>query len=92
MLTWSLSGEDSGDFKLFNTGCCAPNRIWLGSGNSVNESVSLQFDQTPDYENPDDADEDNVYNVTIEVTNTDQILGSLYIPVTVDDLNEAGGL
>ena len=88
-LRWSLSGEDSGDFKLRDS---RGSRIWPGTGISRNDEAMLWFAQTPDYEDPADADGDNVYKVTIEVINANFISGSLDVTVTVEDLNEAGGL
>ena len=45
MATWTLGGDDAGDF-MFSGGM-------------------LTFRSSPDYENPMDADRDNVYMVTI---------------------------
>ena len=44
--SWSLSGDDAGDFDMVSGGM-------------------LTFRSSPDYENPMDADMDNVYMVTI---------------------------
>ncbi len=54
----------------------------------ISESGELTFDSPPDYENPRDADKDNVYAVT--VTASDGSLEStLEIHVTVTNVNEA---
>ena len=54
----------------------------------ISESGELTFDSPPDYENPRDADTDNVYAVT--VTASDGSLEStLDIQVTVTNVNEA---
>ena len=49
-ITWSLSGDDSGDFSL--------------AGESAARRV-LHFQSSPNYENPTDEDTDNQYDVTI---------------------------
>ena len=67
-LTWSLSGDDAGDFNISSSG-------------------ELTFASVPDYENPADADTDNVYMVTVEAddgTNMD----THDVTVTVTDVNE----
>jgi VCBS repeat-containing protein len=56
---------------------------------SINASTgALTFNSTPDHENPDDADTDNVYEVTIRandgLNNTDQT-----VTITVDNVDEA---
>ena len=84
-LQWSLSGEDSDDFELRNSRTV---RIWPGNGKTYDNVVKLWFAETPDYENPDDADEDNVYKVTIEAINANFISGSLDVTVTVYNVPE----
>ena len=84
-LKWSLSGEDSDDFELTSS---RDVKIWPGKGTISNAEVKLWFASTPDYENPTDADGDNVYNVTIEATSSYFISGSLDITVTVDNVPE----
>ena len=56
---------------------------------SINATTGvLTFNSTPDHENPDDADTDNVYEVTIRandgLNNTDQT-----VTITVDNVDEA---
>ena len=66
--TWSLSGDDAGDFSISSGG-------------------ELTFASKPDFEAPADADEDNVYEVTVEATdgtNTD----SRAVTVTVTDVED----
>ncbi len=71
MATWSLEGDDSGDFML------------EGSGTSR----MLKFASSPDYERPADANTDNVYMVTIKaVSGTDMAMRDVTVTVTdVDD-------
>ena len=54
-VTWSLSGDDSDDFSIRET----LHRIRSGY---------LNFQSPPNYEDPQDADADNEYRVTIEVS------------------------
>ena len=51
-ITWSLSGDDGGLFSL----------------EGENSQRSLVFNSPPNYEDPKDADADNVYRVTIEAS------------------------
>ena len=47
----------------------------------------LSFGGSPDFEDPDDADGDNQYRVTVEASDG-SLTGSLDVVVTVDDVNE----
>ena len=70
-ITWDLSGTDMDDFEI----------------TKVNNNGVLEFKTPPNYEAPADADSNNVYLVTVEVsdgTNTDQ----LAVTVTVFNVNE----
>ena len=42
----------------------------------------------PDYENPADPGEDNVYEVTVEATDEDGEVGRLTVTVTVTNLTD----
>ena len=48
-LTWTLGGDDAGDFNISSDG-------------------ALTFQSVPDFENPADEGGDNVYNVTVQVS------------------------
>ena len=50
MATWTLEGEDSGNFSIGGPGA----------------SSMLTFQSAPDHENPADSDEDNIYMVTVK--------------------------
>ena len=70
-ITWTLSGADMDDFKI----------------TKVNNNGVLTFKTPPNFEAPADADSNNVYLVTVQVsdgTNTDQ----LAVTVTVFNVNE----
>ena len=68
-LTWSLSGEDSDNFSISDTGV-------------------LTFRASPSYESPTDDNADNVYVVTVQVSDGTST-SELDITITVTDENEA---
>ena len=76
--TWSLSGNDSDDFTLVEE--------VYGFTRQV-----LRFSQAPDYENPSDLNTDNVYEVTVQVSEGDET-ASLDVTVTVTDVIDDPGL
>ena len=73
-LTWSLEGADRADFTITKNA--------QGHG-------ELRFAKVPNYEMPADSDTDNVYDVTVKVTDSDTSTDALLVRVTVDDVNEA---
>ena len=72
MATWSLGGNDAGDFNIDNGG-------------------KLTFRTSPDYENPVDADRDNVYSVTVNANDRTHDV-STDVTVTVTNVDELGTL
>ncbi|MDE2940721.1 MAG: hypothetical protein OXR67_17655 [Chloroflexota bacterium] len=79
-LTFSLTGEDSDAFsyehiQVFGPTCYAALNL-------------LHFRPEPDYEQPVDADKDNVFNVTVRVSDG-TLTTDLPITVTVTDVDEA---
>ena len=74
-LTWTLEGADRADFTITINA--------FGHG-------ELRFANAPNYEMPADAGADNVYDVTVKVTDSDSAsTDTLMVRVTVDDVNEA---
>ena len=76
---WDLEGDDAGAFD--------------DSGRF--EPRYLQFKVAPDFENPTDANSDNVYEVTLVATDTDPLstgagIGRVNVWVTVTNVEEAG--
>ena len=67
--TWTLEGADRGAFRLEGTSAIR----------------MLMFSRSPDYENPADADSDNVYMVTLRVSDGTN-MGTRDVTVTVTDL------
>ena len=74
VLTWTLEGDDRSDFTITENA--------QGHG-------ELRFANVPNYEMPADAGADNVYDVTVKVTDSDTSTDVLLVKVTVDDVNEA---
>ena len=70
-ITWTLSGTDMDDFRI----------------SKVNDKGVLEFRTPPNFEDPADADDDNVYLVAVEVSdgNTSD---ALQVTVTVFNVNE----
>ena len=75
-LTWSLSGRDSGDFEMST------------SSNNASASLILNFREMPDYESPADFGSNNVYDVTVNVGDTNGLTDSQAVKVTVRPLPE----
>ena len=75
---WTLEGADASSFML------------TGSGTTR----MLEFRSSPDYDAMADADGDNMYEVTIKVTDSinSDTYDSLAVTVTVDDVDELGVL
>ena len=71
-ITWSLGGIDSGSMN-----------ITTSSTNGV-----LKFDSPPNYESPRDAGGNNVYNVTVSVSDGRGGSDSQSVAITVTDKNE----
>ena len=63
-ISFSISG--GADANLFEVNSTGTVRVDLDSGEEVNASIGLlQFKVYPDYEHPDDADFDNLYEVIV---------------------------
>ena len=60
----------------------------------TDDSISrrLHFKSPPDFENPQDANRDNVYEVTVRVVDTSNAAGTMNVRITVNNANEAGKL
>ena len=76
---WHLEGDDAGAFD--HSGRFEPRY--------------LQFKEAPDYENPTDLNNDNVYEVTLVATDTDPLgtgagIGKVNVWVTVHNAEEMG--
>ena len=78
-LTWSLEGADASSFTLTPS-------------NDIPPSQDLVFRSSPDFETPADTGGDNVYNVTVKVSDDESPALSATVPVTVtvNNLQEDG--
>ena len=72
-VTWSTGGADGDDFTI----------VADSRGRGV-----LTFARPPDFENPTDADRDNVYEVTVVATDDDGHADSVAVTVTVTPQSE----
>ena len=79
-MTWSVTGPDR---SLFDIKAAA-----LTPGSP--QTADLTFKKAPDYEMPGDANKDNVYEVTVVVTDSDGMTAMRYVTVKVMNLNEDG--
>ena len=78
--TWSISGPDR---RLFEHST---------PGDGIGRRLHFKKANLPDYENPQDANRDNVYEVTIVATDNDNAPGMKNVRITVMNVNEAGKL
>ena len=58
---------------------------------SINEGGVLTFKSSPNYEAPNDANKDNVYEVTVRASDGN-LTATLDVEVTVTDANESGAI
>ena len=77
-LTWSLTGTDGDDFTMATSS---------GGGDNT---LTLRFKESPNYEAATDRQRNNVYNVTVNVTDSAGNSESRNVAVTVTNLDEAG--
>ena len=75
---WSVTGPDAGDFNIGNQTGGTPGQ--------------LTFKENPDFENSADADRDNVYEVTVKVTDngTPKMSATRDVMITVTNANDPG--
>ena len=74
-LKWKLEGRD---------------RTKLMIGNTDDDRGQLMFMKNPDFEKPVDANKDNVYEVTVVVTDSGDLTDTLAVRVEVTNAKEAG--
>ena len=58
---------------------------------SINEDGELSFRSSPNYEAPNDANTDNVYEVTVRASDGN-LMSTLDVEVTITDANESGNI
>ena len=74
-LNWSLSGPDKDKFAI---------------SNEAADRGELNFESSPDFESPGDADADNVYEVTVVVTDSGANTDTRDLTVKVTNVDEDG--
>ena len=91
-LKWTLSGVDSERFEFSDDVAECPNIATDGVQEQTDDEVLLcfKFGFAPDFEDPDDENGDNVYNVTVVVTDSDRNTDSRDVAVTVKNEEEDG--
>ena len=77
-IDWSLSGADMDMFKL------------TGMGNADGSMRGLEFKAKPDFEDPKDANTDNIYEVTVVVSDGSAKNAERPVTVKVIDSDELG--
>ena len=78
--TWSISGAD---WRLFEHST---------PGDGIGRRLHFKKANLPDYEDPQDANRDNVYEVTIVATDNANARGTKNVRITVNNVNEMGKL
>ena len=78
VLTISLSGDDADFFSL------------TGSISDINPFASIEFNTAPDFEMPLDTDGDNIYELTVELSDGEDTV-TQDITITIDDDPNEGG-
>ena len=73
-LTWLLSGADAGKFEITTTGA----------------TRTLSFENAPDFESPGDSGGNNVYEVTVKVTDSEGNSDEQDVTVKVTNVEEDG--
>ena len=73
--TWSISGTDAGVFKI---------------SNEDGTFGALTFKKAPNYEMPADANRDNVYMVTVVVTDSKKLTAMRDVTITITNMEEDG--
>ena len=73
-ITWTLSGADSSKFNITDTGA----------------TRTISFKDDANFESPADSDGNNVYDVTVVVTDTDGNTDSQAVMVKVTNVEEMG--
>ncbi len=79
-----VAADDASEVSYSITGGVDKDKFSIDSHDGT-----LIFKNTPDFENPADADANNIYEVTIEATDTSGNKASKDITITVKDKNES---
>ena len=82
-MTWTVTGPDGELFSIKAVAITSLVRV-------TPRLADLTFKKAPDYEKPGDANKDNVYEVTVVVTDSDGMKAMRYVTVKVMNLDEDG--
>ena len=74
--TWSVSGTDAGDFEISNV-------------DDADIFGALTFKEAPNFEKPADSNKDNVYMVTVVVSDG-KLTAMRDVTITITNVEEAG--
>ena len=96
----SFTYRENSTYALYTYRATDPERtaiIWSlrgpdGNAFDINERGALTFKSPPDFDEPGDADRDNVYQVNVVATDGDGNDGTFNVTVAVTDLNEGPGI
>ena len=91
VLKWTLSGDDAAHFSICRgatVACPAPVAYEDGDRDPV--PVYLRFKAVPDFEARADSNGDNVYNVTVEATDSANNKASRRVVITLENEEDAG--
>ena len=83
--TWSLEGVDAGDLSIDPSTDTPPNGIL-----TFNQDDRLNLGPLPSYEDPQDANTDNTYEITVIATDDGSYPGEYPVTITVLDAEEEG--
>ena len=56
----------------------------------IGRRIHFKIENQPDYESPQDANTDNVYELTVRVVDSDNLSGTKDVRITVNNVNEIG--
>ena len=76
-LTWTVEGEDRSKFDI---------------GNDATDRGQLSFKSAPDFEPAGNNDRNNIYQVTVKVTDTSGKFDTLPVTVTLENVEEPGSI
>ena len=94
----SLSYQEhaTGAVATYDTSSSLPGVSWSLSGDDAGlfsiGNGTLSFSGPPDYESPEDNDEDNVYDVTVNAAKSDYTSGSIAVTIQVRNVDEQGSV
>ena len=89
-LEWTLDGADKDRFALCAENVSGDTCTDLTAADATDNTVTLRFKDEPNYEAPADSGSNNVYNVTVAATDSDDGTSERDVTVTVTNMDEPG--